>query len=312
VPAFIRVFGADDSVAEKVARWEMACLSTTERWERLYRRLMPNPKPRFLTAKGLVSCPADLIGTFIGKAGASIRALERELSARPELRKTRSVRRHFDDRVVITVNKDQTISFVAPAVHAADVEASIRGRILALSARRQSAFRAYCERQIRRAEVGERSRRRAGKSDASCGYEDVKEQARTALHNEARQRARLQVHRKHPQPQAICLYDDEEEHADVLAVRRSARKSVRSQRSLTARGGVQQNSASPPSPPKASGDEEKARRREQFEARKTDKKARACVAARKAERRPLCIRAHSTCSMNWHHMHACICAALGD
>ena len=176
-PAFLRVFGTDDSDCEKVAKWERACEPIVERWasaiqkgasleevdnlsaerkEKTYwaaveraignTRLMPSRKPRFLTAKGSVPCPADLIGAFVGKAGATIRALEHRLGARQMDRKTGRPRGHFHSRIVLTVNEDRTISFVAPACRAADVEASIRAQIAALEFR----LRAYRERQIQR------------------------------------------------------------------------------------------------------------------------------------------------------------------
>ena len=145
-PAFLRVFGTDDSDCEKVAKWERACEPIVERWARLYRRLIPSRKPRFLTAKGSVPCPADLIGAFVGKAGATIRTLEHRLGARQMDRKTGRPRGHFHSRIVLTVNEDRTISFVAPACRAADVEASIRAQIAALEFR----LRAYRERQIQR------------------------------------------------------------------------------------------------------------------------------------------------------------------
>jgi hypothetical protein len=140
------VFGTDDSDCEKVAKWERTCETIVERWARLYRRLIPSRKPRFLTAKGSVPCPADLIGAFVGKAGATIRALERRLSARRMDRTTGRPRGHFHSRIVLTVNEDRTISFVAPACRAADVEASIRGQIAALEFR----LRVYHGRQIQR------------------------------------------------------------------------------------------------------------------------------------------------------------------
>jgi len=294
------VFGTDDSDCEKVAKWERACETIVERWVRLYRRLIPSRKPRFLTAKGSVPCPADLIGAFVGKAGATIRALERRLSARRMDRTTGRPRGHFHSRIVLTVNEDRTISFVAPACRAADVEASIRAQIETVAYEAELRLRAYRQRQIQRAIrdaegcADEPSYAASGAFmwSQSCEYESVKEQARIALHNAARHQVRKlcpsngtdfeEVNRKY-QPRAIGYPDDEgdedeDERADVLAARQSSRKSVRSQTSLGARGGVQQG-YSALAKSGESGNEEKVRRRGAFEARKGEKKAKARAAA---------------------------------
>jgi hypothetical protein len=325
------VFGTDESDCEKVAKWERACEPIVERWasaiqkgasleevdnlsaernEKTYweaveraignTRLMPNRKPRFLTAKGSVPCPADLIGAFVGKAGATIRALEHRLGARQMDRKTGRPRGHFHSRIVLTVNEDRTISFVAPACRAADVEASIRAQIETVAYEAEFRLRAFRERRIQRAIrdaegcADEPSYAASGAFmwSQSCEYESVKEQARIALHNAARHQVRKQcpsngtdfeeVNRKY-QPRAIGYPDDEgdedeDERADVLAARRSSRKSVRSQTSLGARGGVQQG-YSALAKSGESGNEEKVRRRGAFEARKGEKKAKARAAA---------------------------------
>ena len=161
-PRFLRVFGEPDSDASVVSKWELACLDTVKRWARLYRGLVPKrrlvpSKPRVATATGMVPCPEDLVGTFVGKAGQTIRALERQLSARAVNRTTGKPYGHFNSRVVLSVSRDglrspATVSFVAPASRADAVAATIRRSIEALQKARHCRRQAYEERQVRKAQ----------------------------------------------------------------------------------------------------------------------------------------------------------------